>query len=419
MANTEMATVEDRATHPPLCRPSGVFLNVGIVGAGIAGLAAAAALSRIGHNVELYERSQFSNEVGAAINLGPNAGPVLEALGFDHERARTMSVAEGIQYEASTLKETYHGNYEHFEYQYGAPWFFVHRVDLHNELKTLALAPSDGFPAVKLNLSTPVVDVNCEAGTLTLADGSTVRKDVIIGADGVHSIVAHRVLGKDIPAASVGECAFRFLIPTETLLQNETTRPLFSGKKTALNIAATCDRRLIWYPCRNGDIQNFVALHPAKDDNKDDEDWQADGKIEDLIQTFEKFHPSLVEVCRNAQDLKLWKLLYRAPIRQWSKGKVIIIGDAAHPMLPHQGQGGNQAIEDAGALAMLLSELQSLEDVPRRLELVQNIRRDRAGAMQILSNAGQDEAHRVEKDAMAYVHGPIPSNLRASEWMRH
>lgn len=74
-----------------------------------------------------------------------------------------------------------------------------------------------------------------------------------------------------------------------------------------------------------------------------------------------------------------------------------------------QGQGGNQAIEDAGALAMLLSELQSLEDVPRRLELVQNIRRDRAGAMQIFSNAAQDEAHRVEKDAMAYVHGPIPS----------
>lgn len=140
---------------------------------------------------------------------------------------------------------------------------------------------------------------------------------------------------------------------------------------------------------------------------------------------------------RNAEDLKLWKLLSRAPISKWTKGKVIIIGDAAHPMLPSsysflseilfdrsvsrtmantqscfstdQAQGGNQAIEDAGALGVCLSGIKSLGDIPCRLELVQNIRRERAAAIQIFSNAGQDQSHRIEKEAQKYVKGPVPS----------
>lgn len=140
----------------------------------------------------------------------------------------------------------------------------------------------------------------------------------------------------------------------------------------------------------------------------------------------------LTDMSRSAEDLKLWQLMYRSPIRQWARGRVILIGDAAHPMLPRklslffewrphcsrridQGQGANQAIEDAGALGIFLANVSSRDEVPRRLESIQNIRRDRAGAMQIFSNAGQDESHRIEKEVQQYIKGPVPSAFLLNE----
>ncbi|KAF2846019.1 putative salicylate hydroxylase [Plenodomus tracheiphilus IPT5] len=396
---------------------TGLALNIGVVGAGIAGLTAAAVLIHLGHNVELFERSNFSNEVGAAINVGPNAAPVLKAIGFDFTGARLMEALGGIQYDSKTLEELYRGSFDHFESRFGAPLYLAHRVDLHNELKRLALAPTGITRRAKLNLSTPVIGIDCVNGVLQFEDGSSVRKDVIVGADGVHSIIAKAVLGTEIPGTEVGECAYRFLIPTEALRQNPLTRELFRDPKCSFNIASAPDRRLVWYPCRNGELQNFVGLHPAKDDRIESESWTASGSVQDLLETFSDFHPALLEICRNAEDPKLWKLIFRSPIRQWTKGKVIIIGDAAHPMLPHQGQGGGQGIEDAGALGIFLANVQNLEDIPARLELVQNTRRNRAGAMQIFSNAGQDEAVRIQKDAQPYVNGPVPKNqAEFQEW---
>ncbi|KAJ9647095.1 hypothetical protein H2201_007562 [Coniosporium apollinis] len=113
-----------------------------------------------------------------------------------------------------------------------------------------------------------------------------------------------------------------------------------------------------------------------------------------------------------AEDIKLWKLLYRPPTSSWTRGKVVLIGDAAHPMLPNQGQGGAQAIEDGAALGLLLSNLPDAREVPRRLKLFQEIRKTRAAAMQIFSNAGQDEAEKIQKEARAYVKGPIPKMKR-------
>ncbi|QKX54140.1 uncharacterized protein TRUGW13939_01224 [Talaromyces rugulosus] len=394
---------------------SDVVLDIGIVGAGIAGLTAAATLSRLGHHVDVYERSSFANEIGAAINVGPNAMHVLRAFDFDVVRARFLKVQEGLQVNGHTLETTHSLTYEDYERKFHVPWYFSHRVDLHNELKRLALNGSDGFPGAKLHLAKPLVDVDCENGVLKFEDGSIVRKDVIVGADGVHSVVAQCVLGAEIPASAVGEGAFRFLIPTEKLLKNPITKPLFQDEKVTSHIAAVSDRRIVYYPCRNGEVQNFVGLHPVQVDRKEEEieirkDWQAGGSIQDLLDTFAEFHPALVEVCRNAEDLKLWKLFSRAPISKWTKGKVIIVGDAVHPMLPHQGQAGNQAIEDAGALGVCLSDIRRREDIPLRLELVQNIRRERAAAMQIFSNAGQDQSERIQKEAQLYVKGPIPKN---------
>ncbi|KAH6959581.1 FAD binding domain-containing protein [Ilyonectria sp. MPI-CAGE-AT-0026] len=275
---------------------SGLFLDIGIVGAGIAGLAAAATLSRLGHRI--YERSRFSNEVGAAVNIGPNAAPVLKALGYDIIGAKLLEAQEGKQFNGKTLQETYRGNYEDFKTRFGAPWYFSHRVDLHNEFKRLALSSAGKYPGATLRLGAPVSAVDCDKNTLLFEDGSEVHKDVIVGADGVHSVVAPCILGAGVPVTSVHECAYRFLIPTAKLRENPTTRPLFEEDKTTFHIASTADRRLVWYPCRGGQTQNFVGLHPAKAGRETQEDWHAGGSINDLLDTFSDFHPALVEICR-------------------------------------------------------------------------------------------------------------------------
>lgn len=163
-----------------------------IIDIGIAGLTAAATLIRLGHHVTIYERSRFADEVGAAVNIGPNAAPVLDALDFDKQRARLLEVVEGKQFDGATRQETYRGRYDDFASKYRAPWYFSHQVDLHNELKRLALEPpaTDAEPA-ELHLSSAVASVDCEAGVLTLQDGTEVTKDVIVGADGLHVSTIH------------------------------------------------------------------------------------------------------------------------------------------------------------------------------------------------------------------------------------
>ncbi|RYC80438.1 hypothetical protein BFJ63_vAg16674 [Fusarium oxysporum f. sp. narcissi] len=403
-------TVTTSSTNIAFDNGAGLSLDIGIVGAGIAGLSAAAALARLGHRVDIYERSHFSNEIGAAVNIGPNAGPVMKALGFDITGAKLLEAQEGKQFDAVTMETMYHGNYEDFTSRFGAPWYFSHRVDLHNELRRLAVEPSEKFPGSNLHLGKTVKSVDCEANLVIFQDGTKEHKDVIIAADGIHSVIAPCILGSDIPAASINECAYRFLIPTAKLRENPATAGLFQEDKTTFHVASKADRRLVWYPCRDGQIQNFAGIHPAKAGRQTEEDWHAQGNKNDLLDTFSGFHPSLVEICKSAEELKLWKLQYRAPIDRWTKQGVILIGDAAHPMLPHQGQGANQAIEDAGALGILLSNISDRKDIARRLELVQSLRRKRSSAMQVFSNAGQDQSHRIIKEVQPFMEGPVPKN---------
>ncbi len=340
------------------------------------------------------------------------------------------------------MESTYFSTYSHWESKYGAKGHFFHRVDLHTGLKELAHKPgaNPGCRAARIRLLAEVVDIDCEGGIIELADGHIFRKDVIIIADGVHSRFVHKISDDMSPARRIGQSIFRFLIPTEKLRANPITAPIFpESEPSGLRIAVLGNRRMVWYPCRNGTMQNCAMIHADERYSTDMEDWDAVASKEDLLMIYKAFHPALVEMCNQAEDIRLWPLLFRPPNAAWTKGKAVLIGDAAHPMLPHQGQGGAQGLEDAAAIGLLLSHIpeagsawSSEADNPRssmsndselstegadiglviaeRLHLFQEIRKNRTAAVQIFSNAGQDEAKKIRRDARPYVKGKVPTN---------
>ena len=234
-------------------------LDIIIVGAGIAGLCAAVALRQAGHSVTIFEKSRFAAEVGAALLLSSNGTRVLSRIGFSFERARGRHVTAWDTVDGTTLETIVSLNLEDAEERYGAPLVSIHRVDLHNELLRLATIDDNDdnkAPKVRLLLNSKVVEASAEEGTVTLMDGSVKKADLVVAADGVHSILRDVVLGKEAPKASpTGLSAFRFLIPTDVLGEDPQLIEFLKWKcKGPTILADTCEvqreRHIVWYDCQ-------------------------------------------------------------------------------------------------------------------------------------------------------------------------
>lgn len=220
------------------------------------------------------------------------------------------------------------------------PYQLIQRRQLHEGLKTLAVdAAQPGLPAT-IWTSSRVVSVDAETATVHLEDGSNVKGDVVLGADGWNSSTRAAVLDScdsTIKPFSAGKNCFRFLIPREKLIADPITRPVFEIMNT-LCLWMSEDTRMVYYPCDNNTTINFVAIHPAHLTDASVGDWQAKGSKEVMTSIYEKFGPAVRAVLSHAdpEKIKLYPLMDMEPLPTWTTGRLALLGDAAHPFLPRK-----------------------------------------------------------------------------------
>ncbi|KAG7406340.1 hypothetical protein ACKAV7_014306 [Fusarium commune] len=395
-------------------------LKVIIAGAGLGGLGAAIAMARAGHNVEVFEQSRFLNEIGAAIHIAPNATRVLKSWDIDFTELQAV-LCNAIKVYDHTGKLIFVPvKLEELQKSIGTKdeWLLTHRVDLHGTLRKAATDKTTSGN-IKIHTASKVVHADAETAEITLADGVKHRGDLLIGADGVHSKVVSAVAGSPPVRVSTKQNTFRFLVPIDKLMANPITGPFFSKLGfDCQHVFTTRDRRMVVYPCRNAKLLNIVAMHPAEDAGLDSESsWLAGGRVEDLLDVYKEFGPELREMCRIGEDLKLWSLATRDPPTKFYKGRTVLLGDAAHPMLPHQGQGGAQSFEDAAALGVLFPADTTVDDVPQRLELYNKLRYPRSVTVMFMSKINDERRGEMMEDLRKFVpDAELPPNIFPYLW---
>jgi salicylate hydroxylase len=322
------------------------LLRVAVTGAGIGGLAAAAALSGKGIEVDVYEQAPALREVGAGLHLGSNGTRLLRRLGLAGKLREVAAQPTAMEVrnfrDGSVLARQPMGS--RWEAEFGAPYYTVHRADLHQMLAGLV-------PPGRIHLSRRLAGFteSGKAVRLRFADRSTCDADVLVGADGIHSVVRAEIASGGDPVFS-GNSAFRALVPAGLLPRSAAdTILLWAGP----------DARLLCYPVRAGELVTFVAV--ITDPDWRIESWSTHDDVADLAAVFAGWESTVQDIVAAVDQAGRWALYDREPLERWSTERVTLLGDAAHPMLPHHGQGANQAIEDAVALAVCLAEV---PDVP-------------------------------------------------------
>jgi salicylate hydroxylase len=356
---------------------AGQSLSIGIIGGGIGGLAAALNLWRAGHDVHVYEQTREPSEVGAGLVIGPNAsrlllrlglGDALERIAFRPSAFHQRRWQDGRTLAFTRLREA-------TEAAFGAPHYVFHRGELNALL-------GQALPAERLHLGHRCIGF-AEGGdhvSVRFENGAEARHEAIVGADGIHSTVRHALLGPERPRFT-GCIAYRGLIAAE--------RVAHLGLDAAANNTMGPGRHFVYYYVSAGRMLNFVGLIEQDDWVK--ESWTEPGNIADLAAAYAGFHDQVRGIIAAADSTFKWALLDRDPLPRWSFGRVTLLGDACHPMLPFLGQGAGQAIEDGAALTACLDRFG--RDVPAALAFYQAVRLPRTTRCQLQSRANKTRFH--------------------------
>jgi salicylate hydroxylase len=333
-----------------------------VIGGGIGGLAAALALARRGRRVHVLEKAPAFGEIGAGLQLAPNAMRVLDRLGLVGEIARDavfpsrlvwMDALDGSRITAVDLGEE-------FRRRYGHPYIVMHRGDL---LKVL-LDACTAEPLVTLEAAreAAAIEDRGDAARVACTDGTAYLADLLVGADGLHSVV-RRMIVEDAPVCD-GNVAFRGTIPMAQMSSH-------AGLDNVVMWVGP-DMHFVQYPLRRGELYNQVAVFRSPSYRPDAEEW---GTVDELDAHYAQTCDYVRGCIRLMWRDRRWPMFDRPPVATWTRNRIALLGDAAHPMYQYIAQGACQAIEDAFSLARHVAEApDDLAAALRRYEAARTLR---------------------------------------------
>ncbi len=349
-------------------------LSIAVVGGGIGGVTAALLLQKAGYDCHVYEQSRVITRIGAGINLYPNGTRILKSLGLERQL-----FAVGLQHDAKRSRDfdtgrlTYIIECKTLADIYGAPILTIHRGDLA-QILTSALRPG----TLHLDHSLTELDDSGSKVRLTYANGESAKADVVIGADGVNSKVREILLGPERPTYS-GDVIYRGLYPMSRLngyVPEDHNKWWHDDRRFVL----------IYYITAGREDAYFIAGVPEPVWGKDDYSPMT-VSTEHVVNAFHDFHPDVLRVLAAAPEASRWAVLERDPLPLWSRGRIVILGDACHPMPPYMGQGGSMALEDAAMLARCIG-FAGDTNLERAFQLYETNRAPRTRRVQLESKKG-------------------------------
>ena len=353
--------------------------RIAIIGAGIGGLTLAIALRRYGIDAHIYEQTNELREIGAAVALSANGTRVLNQFGLTPQLAQHWFEVSALIFRDGRGGHVIgaHDVGAHYRQRFGAPYVGIHRADLQ-----AILASAAGLDRIYLRKHLVDIDDSGARAVLRFEDGSTADADLVIGADGARSITRRWMLGYD-DALYSGCSGFRGVVPAGRmdLLPDPETIQFWVGP----------GGHLLHYPIGDQGDQNFLLVerYPSPWPSRD---WVMPASEGEQLRLFKDWHPAVVQMITAVPISQRWGLFHRPPLGRWSKGRVTLIGDAAHALVPHHGQGANQSIEDAVVLAAQLGKA-GPGNWREAQEAYERLRRGRTRKVQYASITTADVLH--------------------------
>ncbi|MBM3513741.1 MAG: FAD-binding protein [Alphaproteobacteria bacterium] len=381
-----------------------------IIGAGIGGLALALALQKRGRKVAVYERAPELGEVGAGVMLTPNSNRVLEHLGVlaEVEKGATSPGQTQVRHFETGAEMSTTDLGDAFKKRYGSPYYDVHRVHMHAALHQAVRANDSGC----IHVAHDLIDLSQDAHGVRamFANGAVAEGSLLVGCDGVRSVVKGNI-GIDDAARFTGNLAWRGLLPIEALPPHQ--------RGPAITIWTGPGRHFVEYTIKNGTMKNYVAI--ANHDTWTEEGWSTRAKVADPLHAFTGWHEDVraIIAATPADGCIKWGLFDRDPLDWWSKGRVTLLGDAAHPMLPFMAQGAAMALEDAVILGRCLDIDTSVDDALARYERARLERtgwcqlqsREAGKLFQRIASRGELDGDRAERGRRLYAYDAVTVDI--------
>jgi 2-polyprenyl-6-methoxyphenol hydroxylase-like FAD-dependent oxidoreductase len=350
-----------------------------VAGGGIGGLATAYALARQGLPVRVFEQSPEFREVGAGIQLGPNIFRVLEKIGL-----KDAILADAHVPPAQEMRDALTGKLitriplgEAFFERFGQPYAVTHRADIHGTF--LKACQDSNLITLENSRRVDSYEDHGDGITVVLDDGERAKGRALIGCDGMWSKIRERIVGDGKPRVS-GHIAYRAVLKREDVPEDlwRSDVVLWAGPRT----------HFVHYPLRRGELYNLVAVFHS---DHYEEGWNTEGSTELLWEHFKGQRPEVLRMLERIETWRMWVLCDREPVKNWSKGRVTLLGDAAHPMLQYLAQGACMATEDAVVLAEKVTA--TPDDLPAAFQAYSQDRYLRTGRVQIMARVYGDFYH--------------------------